>query len=188
MKPLSRSVSSGRLPASCREIRKSIRTLARLVGVRVPPSLSAPRLDCRIGPSWRCSRNWSPGPATGPLACARVPAWSTETFAALEYAANSCVNLRDAILCVSFSVPAQRGRRDRADGTRRPRPLALSGHRRGRAAPREANDFVVACAITFARMHAGAPEVLEAPSSLLEVHFTQKATDAAAYAGSSTPR
>ena len=104
-------------------------------------------------------------------------------FAALEYAASSCVNLRDAILCVSrymclLNEAAEIGLTERGD-------RALWHYRvtDGVAQPPEANDFVVACAITFARMHAEAPEVLEAPSSLLEVHFTHKeATDPAAYA------
>ena len=105
-------------------------------------------------------------------------------FAALEYAANSCVNLRDAILCVSrymclLNEAAEIGLTERGD-------RALWHYRvtDGVAQPPWKRMIsVVACAITFARMHAGAPEVLEAPSSLLEVHFTHKeATDAAAYA------
>jgi AraC-like DNA-binding protein len=98
-------------------------------------------------------------------------------FDALEYAARSCANLRDAIGCLSrymcvLNEAAQIAMREEAD-------LATWEFRitDGVQQVPAANDFVVACGITFARMYADLPAV---PN---EVHLMHRdATDPAGYA------
>jgi AraC-like DNA-binding protein len=104
-------------------------------------------------------------------------------FAALEYAASSCANLREAILCVSRYMCLLNEAAEIQLSEQGDRALWRYRITDGVPQPAEANDFVVACAITFARMYAAAPESSEVPGALIEVHFTHKeATDAALYA------
>ncbi len=104
-------------------------------------------------------------------------------FAALEYAASSCANLREAILCVSrymclLNESAEIELTEQGD-----RAVWRYRTTDGVPQPPEANDFVIASAVTFARMYAEAPGSLDAPGPLIEVHFTHpEATDAAGYA------
>ena len=103
-------------------------------------------------------------------------------FAALEYAASSCANLRDAILCVSrymclLNEAAEIRLTEEGD-----RAVWRYRVTDGVPQPPEANDFVIACAITFARMYADVPGSVDLEGSLIEVHFTHaEATDAAGY-------
>jgi AraC-like DNA-binding protein len=104
-------------------------------------------------------------------------------FAALEYAASSCANLREAILCVSrymclLNEAAEIGMTERGD-----RAIWRYRTTDGIPQPPEANDFVIASAITFARMYADVPDASDVPGPLIEVHLTHaEATDPAGYA------
>jgi AraC-like DNA-binding protein len=98
-------------------------------------------------------------------------------FDALEYAARSCADLREAIGCISrymglLNEAAEISLHEEGD-----RAVWRYRITDGVPQPPAANDFVVACAITFARMYADLPEMP------MEVHLMHpEATDSAAYA------
>ncbi len=98
-------------------------------------------------------------------------------FDALEYAARSCSNLRDAIGCISRYMCLLNEAAAISLDEEGERAVWRYRITDGVPQPGAVNDFVVACAITFARMNADLPELP------LEVHLMHaQPTDPAAYA------